>query len=88
MCIRCMTLVYCIISNVPPTFHAVDLRFFFSDFAEKQHFGVFHYLHRKQWRDQPSKTKTLGSPRFGIAKFWSDEIATQFIKKYHSNTVI
>ena len=79
-----MTFVYCIVYNVPPSFHSVDLRFFFSDFAENKRFVLFHYLHRKQWKRGPSKTKTPSVPCFGIAKFSTNEIADQFIRKYDS----
>ncbi|EFX62321.1 hypothetical protein DAPPUDRAFT_337114 [Daphnia pulex] len=44
-----MDSVYMMILNIPPNFHASDLRHFFSDFLERQtHFSCFHFRHRPQ----------------------------------------
>eukprot|EP00741_Cyanophora_paradoxa_P014652 tig00020816_g14132.t1 len=39
---------YALISNIPPEFHAADLRSFFSAYVEACRFDVFHYRRRKQ----------------------------------------
>ncbi|XP_023329281.1 G patch domain-containing protein 3 isoform X3 [Eurytemora carolleeae] len=38
--------VYVLVSNIPPVFHTLDLRRFFSDFVENDKFICFHYRHR------------------------------------------
>ena len=37
-----------IIVNIPSSFHATDLRSFFSAFVETSRFELFHFLHRKE----------------------------------------
>ena len=43
-----VTSLYSLIGNIPPTFHASDLRNFFSQFVESEQFECFHFRHRPQ----------------------------------------
>ena len=43
-------LVYCVVSNIPTSFHSSDLRSFFSRFTESKNFHCFHYKHRPEIR--------------------------------------
>ena len=40
--------VYCIVGNIPPFYHAVDLRNYFSQFLEPGGFQCFHFRHRPE----------------------------------------
>ena len=40
--------VYGIVGNIPPFYHAVDLRNYFSQFLEPGGFKCFHFRHRPE----------------------------------------
>lgn len=40
---------YCLIGNIPITFHSADLRNYFATFVKEQKFDCFHFRHRPQF---------------------------------------
>ena len=49
--------VICIVHNIPKTFHARDLRNYFSQFLEKGCFICFHYRHRPEVQETASSAE-------------------------------
>lgn len=82
---------YCILNNVPSTFHTSDLRHFFSVFIEEEKFDMFHFRHRPQIVNIVApETETSGeSERNSVKKcccvvrFRDDLSRSQYIKRYH-----
>ena len=50
--------VYGIINNIPPFYHAVDLRNYFSQFLETGGFQCFHFRHRPETQKRKEDGET------------------------------
>jgi len=76
---------YCLLSNIPSTFHASDLRNFFAVFIEAEKFNLFHFRHRPQImaapEDDSNKNENKSLEEIGGASNNCQAAATQ-LKKF------
>ncbi len=53
-----MNSVFGIINNIPPFYHAANLRSYFSQFLESGGFQCFHFRHRPEAQKQKESEET------------------------------
>lgn len=89
---------YCLLNNIPDSFHTSDLRNFFSEYIDGEKFDMFHFRHRPQINPSVENDKLRevpGSSTFKtpvskqkkcccIVRFRDDLARNMFIKRYHS----
>lgn len=90
--------LYCLLSNIPETFHSSDLRNYFAVFTEANKFSLFHFKHRPQTvniKTTPASASsaTLTNPeneavttrkRFCcLIRFDEERTRLEFIRKYN-----
>jgi len=83
-------LFYCLIGNIPASFHASDLRNYFSAFVEEELFSCFHYRHRPQVitinntrLEVDGNQSCVKQARCSLVSFVRDNIRESFVRKYN-----
>ena len=72
--------VFAVVGNIPPDYHSVDLRNYFSMFIESGGFACFHFRHRPEVRRRETEKETTKASQNmasqGVSKQVNDVLST------------